>query len=331
MPPPTTNTVDKYKLGKSPTGVMESSSNYRQDEKSSDTDKKVRFTEENTRNQQKFNPSHVTCTPSLQKIRYKDPKERAPEVVAPASSLVRPNYEDILKRVSVVLHKHITTCEERYRNSTPDSHETGLFHNSKMEMFAEDNFISPVYVYHFVRFPAARIGFCHGMRKLQSTYSVPSLADVHTFLRKLFGEAQLSAECSIVCLIYVERLMEQANVPLMSKTWRPVVMCGLLLASKVWQDLSSWNSEVAQIFPQFTLQNINRLERTFCHNIKWDLYISSSLYAKYYFALRSLTEKTDFRRNYNTMVLEAPGAQQVAIRSENVKETMLHTTLSRSY
>lgn len=59
---------------------------------------------------------------------------------------------------------------------------------------------------------------------------------------------------------------------------------------------SSWNIEIAQIFPQFTLQNINLLERTFCHHIKWDLYISSSLYAKYYFALRSLTEKTDFRR-----------------------------------
>ncbi len=42
---------------------------------------------------------------------------------------------------------------------------------------------------------------------------------------------------SAVCLIYVERLMETAFVPLVSKTWRPVLLCGLLLASKVWQDL----------------------------------------------------------------------------------------------
>lgn len=40
-----------------------------------------------------------------------------------------------------------------------------------------------------------------------------------------------------VCLIYVERLMEQAHVPLVGSTWRPVLLCGLLLASKVWQDL----------------------------------------------------------------------------------------------
>ena len=31
--------------------------------------------------------------------------------------------------------------------------------------------------------------------------------------------------------------MEHANVPLVASTWRPVLLCGLLLASKVWQDL----------------------------------------------------------------------------------------------
>ena len=31
---------------------------------------------------------------------------------------------------------------------------------------------------------------------------------------------------NIVCLIYVERLMETAFVPLVSKTWRPCLLCG---------------------------------------------------------------------------------------------------------
>lgn len=31
--------------------------------------------------------------------------------------------------------------------------------------------------------------------------------------------------------------MENANVPLVATTWRPCLLCGLLLASKVWQDL----------------------------------------------------------------------------------------------
>lgn len=124
--------------------------------------------------------------------------------------------------------------------------------------------------------------------------------------------------------------MERANVPLMAKTWRPIVLCGLLLASKVWQDLSSWNIEFATVYPQFSLECINALEHVFLTEVKWDLYISSSNYAKYYFALRSLLEKKDFRNRYNQMVkVEAPDASRIQQRSGQVKEEAL-LQLSRS-
>ena len=64
--------------------------------------------------------------------------------------------------------------------------------------------------------------------------------------------------------------------------------------------------------------------------MKWDLYISSSNYAKYYFALRSLLEKKDFRNRYNQMVkVEAPDASRIQARSTAVKEEAL-LQLSRS-
>jgi hypothetical protein len=53
------------------------------------------------------------------------------------------------------------------------------------------------------------------------------------------------------------------------------------------------------VYPQFSLKCINRLEHVYLGQVKWDLYISASLYAKYYFALRSLAEGRDFRRRYN--------------------------------
>lgn len=46
------------------------------------------------------------------------------------------------------------------------------------------------------------------------------------FQKLLFASSQ-------VCLIYVERLMETAHVPLLAGNWKPVLLCGLLLASKV--------------------------------------------------------------------------------------------------
>jgi hypothetical protein len=125
--------------------------------------------------------------------------------------------------------------------------------------------------------------------------------------------------------------MEASKVPLLASTWRPIFMCGLLLASKVWQDLSSWNIEFASVYPQFSLDSVNRLEILFLRMIKWDLYISSSCYAKYYFALRSLVEKPDFRQRYNRMVGLDSVAEALKIerRSTRVKEEAI-SQLSRS-
>lgn len=299
-----------------------------------DKPKRVQFNENSTADDD-FNTSKQGLTPAPNKINpaYRVPEERSisAQSVAPPSSISRPNYEDILRRVSIVIHQHIQKCELRKAMSTPETKETGMFRQSQMSLFSEEHFVSPEYVYHFVRAPISRMGFLYGIHKIANVSRMPTLQDIHTFLRDLFVKALLSAECSIVCLIYVERLMENANVPLVVETWKPVLLCGLLLASKVWQDLSSWNSEFAQIYPSFTLQAINKLEIVYCKELRWNLYISSSTYAKYYFALRSLTEKSDFRRNYNVMLVDAPGAEHVAERSGDVRQQVLDDhTLSRS-
>ena len=89
----------------------------------------------------------------------------------------------------------------------------------------------------------------------------------------------------------------------------------------MWQDLSSWNVEFTTVYPQFSLKCINRLEHVYLGQMRWDLYISASLYAKYYFALRSLAEGRDFRRRYNyVMQIDAPRAGRVQERSQAVRE-----------
>ena len=98
-------------------------------------------------------------------------------------------------------------------------------------------------------------------------------------------------------------------------------MCGLLLAHKVWQDHACWNIEFTQVYPQFSLNAINRLEKRFLERINWQLSIKQSLYARYYFGLRSVTEKADFRQRYNSTVMQqamqqAPHMDEVQQRSE---------------
>lgn len=76
-------------------------------------------------------------------------------------------------------------------------------------------------------------GVMFTLREVRSPPKTPTVDEIYEFIKTLFNKAQLSSECSLVCLIYVERLMETAHVPLLAGTWKPVLLCGLLLASKV--------------------------------------------------------------------------------------------------
>ena len=143
-----------------------------------------------------FDTSKQAFTPEISQVQYRNPAERVSvtSILAPPSSLVRPNYEDILRRVSVVIHQHISKCEAKLASEPTDN---GTLHTQKMQIFSEENFLSPQYVYHFVRAPICRVGFLYGIRKVSKPSNIPNLAQVHTFLRDLFVKAQLSAECSI--------------------------------------------------------------------------------------------------------------------------------------
>ncbi len=284
-----------------------------------------------------FRPSCDAYTPRMgrKKIEYKPAEHRTPvqKMSGSMGTISRPNFSDALRRVAMIIQQHVVKIEQRFESGVHGADDSGLFRQSMREAFAEDNFVTPRYKCTVLRLPMGRPGVVYGQRKIKVEYKLPTVEEIYDFGHQLFQAVQLSSECSIVCLIYVERLMEVAKVPLLADTWKPIFMAGLLLASKVWQDLSSWNIEFASVYPQFSLDSINRLELQFLKSVKWDLYISSSLYAKYYFALRSLLEKQDFRQKYNRLTgvggVTASEAMKVQKRTERVKEEAL-VQLSRS-
>lgn len=296
-----------------------------------------------------FRPSSDAYTPRIErkKIKFKAAEARPSfeQMSSPMGTLQRPNVRDALRRVAMIMQRHIVKIETRFEkhgielsnSATTHNKSTsndGLFHASMRDVFSEDSYRTPTYKCNMARIPMARPGMVYGLRKVKVHYKIPTETEIYDFGHQLFKSVQLSSECSIVCLIYVERLMEVAKVPLLACTWRPIFMCGLLLASKVWQDLSSWNIEFSSVYPQFSLEAINKLELNFLRHVKWDLYISSSCYAKYYFALRSLVEKQDFRQRYNRMVgvdvkVGLEDGLMVQERTERVKEKAL-LQLSRS-
>ena len=279
-----------------------------------------------------FVPSYSVYTPAvtpanIKKIKYRSPDKRSPTYnnIAPRSSYIdKPNTQDAIKRVSVVIHKHIGTCERRLLVSGEKERESGLFYCSKMQLFAEENFLCPRYRYNFFHSGMSSLGsgnLYYTVDKVPEAYHIPNLDEIYVFILNLYVKGQLSSECLIVSLIYIERLMETAHVPIVAITWRPIVLAGLLLASKVQQDIPSCNIEFSEICPQYSVSAIKSLESLVCSQLNWNLYIKSSEYAKYYFALRSLSEQKNFRRRYNMFVKVAPpNADKIQKMTSNIQD-----------
>ena len=67
----------------------------------------------------------------------------------------------------------------------------------------------------------------------------------------------------------------------------------MVVAQKVWDDKSLLNVDFSLICSNYSLQDINQLEKKFLEMIQYNVSISASLYASYYFELRTLCEKAE--------------------------------------
>merc|ERR1711994_587442 len=118
----------------------------------------------------------------------------------------------------------------------------------------------------------------------------PDHRQIYKFIRTLFNAAQLTAECAIITLVYLERLLTYAEVDITPGSWKRITLGAILLASKVWDDQAVWNVDYCQILKDLTVEDMNKIERKFLEMLQYNVNVSSSVYAKYYFDLRMLAE-----------------------------------------
>lgn len=127
----------------------------------------------------------------------------------------------------------------------------------------------------------------------------------------------METDCIIMSLIYVERLIRRTEGRLRprSSNWRSILFSCMILASKVWDDLSMWNADFSQTCPagvRFSLQRINELELEVLSALHYDVKVPASEYAKYYFLLRSMLIKSGLgSENQALNPLDVEGAKRL--------------------
>lgn len=119
----------------------------------------------------------------------------------------------------------------------------------------------------------------------------PNVRAVSLFLKNVFDVGQFHAECCVISLVYINRLIGVTTVPLTCSNYKPIVITALVLAQKVWDDTPLINADFSILYPVLTVKDINNLELQFLDLLEFKLAVSPSLYAQYYFELRSIYEE----------------------------------------
>jgi hypothetical protein len=136
----------------------------------------------------------------------------------------------------------------------------------------------------------------YGASNRRRSATVPALSEVVGFYDAFYSRSQMEHDTIITSLIYIERVIKSTQGALTPspRNWRSLLFACMVLASKVWDDLSMWNVDFSNVsahtagLSSFTLRRINQLELALLKCLKFDVKVPASEYAKYYFLIRTM-------------------------------------------
>ena len=149
---------------------------------------------------------------------------------------------------------------------------------------------------------------------------IPDETQIYYFCKNVVIKCRMEKECSIVCLIYIERLITKTGLYITEMNWKKLIFTSLILASKVWDDESYENTHFARAFTMYELRTINDMERVFLDLVDYNVHVIGSEYAKYYFVLRTLAEKSN--RSFPLRSIDADKVRKLQSKASMMEDSL---------
>ncbi|XP_006763513.1 PREDICTED: cyclin-Y-like protein 1, partial [Myotis davidii] len=151
----------------------------------------------------------------------------------------------------------------------------------------------------------------------------PDPESIYRFIHPFFISISVTAGYAISTLIYIERLLTYAEIDICPTNWKRIVFGAIVLAFKYWHDLDISTSIFCRICKGITAKDLSELERQYFYLLQFSLNISLSVYAKYYFDLRSLAS------DHGLPIAFAPLGKERALNLEAISRYCENKNLCR--
>lgn len=114
----------------------------------------------------------------------------------------------------------------------------------------------------------------------------PPSISILQYLERIHKYASCSTECFILALIYIDRLIQRNNFLLTDLNVHRVVITGILLAAKFFDDAYYNNAYYAKV-GGVLVSEMNSLEVEFLFRVNFSLHVAPQVYSKYHAELIS--------------------------------------------
>ena len=115
-----------------------------------------------------------------------------------------------------------------------------------------------------------------------ASWREPSVQEVAQYIGYVSSRAQLDSECVVVMLVYLERILEATKGRLLPRprNWRSLLLSCVMLASKVWDDMSMCNGEFCAISGRVTLGSVCEMEIVLLETLHYNVRVNAATYGK---------------------------------------------------